>query len=193
MARSSSLNLAQEIARASRKEQKSLKTAPQVDQPRAQMSQPTCQSTPQHAARRTRPQAVCPCWSLELVTIRAVCSPHAMLKHGNFFFRRAPFFRSLSQAVVPRRACRDCESARTSCSSAAGPPPWHSPCSGSFINDVAKARCAAAERMPLQRCTQAPRAVTRRVAGAAAARARASRRTNCAASRDQRPPTLITG
>ena len=81
------------------------------------------------------------------------------------------------------------ESARTSCSSGSGLPPWHSPCSGSSSNDVAKARCAATERMPLQRCTQAPRAVTRRAAGAAAARARASKRTNCAASRDQRPPT----
>ena len=76
------------------------------------------------------------------------------------------------------RGCSPAQSARTSCSAGSGPPPWHSPCSGSSNNHVAKARCAATERMPLQRC-----------AGAAAARARASRRMNCAASRDQQPPT----
>ena len=128
---------------------------------------------------------------------------------AEFFFCRAPFFCRLSLAPVPVQALQphatahaaraairlvagaavQRESAKTSCSSGSGPPPRHCRCSGSSSNDVAKARCAATERMPLQRCTQAPRAVTRRAAGAAAARARASRRTNCAASRDQRPPT----
>ena len=102
-----------------------------------------------------------------------------------FCFPRT-FFRSLSQAPVLVQALRphatvhaaraavrlvagaadQRESARNSCSSGSGPPPWHSPCSGSSSNDVAKARCAATERMPLQRCTQAPRALTRRAAGA---------------------------
>ena len=71
--------------------------------------------------------------------------------------------------------------------SGSGLPPWHSPCSGSSSNDVAKARCAAREKMPLQRCTQAPRAGPQvpllRVHAQVGA-------TNCAASRDQRPPTL---
>ena len=122
----------------------------------------------------------------------------------SMFFLQRSFFRSLSHAPVPAQALRphatahaaraairlvagaaeQRESARFSCSAGSGPPPWHSPCSGSSSNDVAKARCAATERMPLQRCTQAPRAVTRRAACAAAARARASRRTNCAASRE---------
>ena len=83
-------------------------------------------------------------------SLRRPCWPHAFAQAA----RAAT--RPVAGAAVQH------ESARTSCSSGSGLPPRHSPCSGSSSNDVAKARCAATERMPLQRCTQAPRAGTRR-------------------------------
>ena len=45
----------------------------------------------------------------------------------------------------------------TSYSSRSGLPPWHPKCNGSSSNDVAKARCAAAVRMPLQSCVPSRR------------------------------------
>ena len=134
---------------------------------------------------------------------------HKRYSSADFFFCPRTFFRSLSQAPVPAQALQphatahaaraaiwlvagaavQRESARTLCSSGSGPPPWHSPCSGSSSNDVAKARCAATERMPLQRCTPAPRGGDSLGPEAPLLHERAPAGGRCAPSRDQRPPT----
>ena len=93
--------------------------------------------------------------------------------------------RRLLSGVTCQRA-----SARSSCRGGSGPPALLSRPGGSSRRDAAKARCAPTAKMPLHRKTHAALAAARRGAGMAAARARASNRTNVVASGAHRPPRV---